>query len=277
MTDNDDTLKFTPIFVGGAMRTGTSLLQNILCTAPSANDMMLECQYLTEQLSLHVHSHQKSDRALEDFFDGKDALTSFSKKIVYDFLRQTYIQQGSPKHLILKHPEMTVFFPLLADFLPEARFIVSARDPKDVVTSMLVVAEKQKKSGRTSNMVQADRDMSRLTHLFLSFYRGLGDTPEGRIKYIKYEDLVTKTPLLLPELSAFLGLDLSGYDPQAIWKYTRPVKYNEAFNTKIRGKSLSNSSIGNYKDKLSKEEITVIEQIAGDFMTFFRYPAQSRI
>lgn len=270
-----ENLGFTPIIVGGAMRTGTSLLQNVLSTSPSANDMMVECQYLTAQLTLYTQWQNQNERGLVDFFDGKDGLKDYTTKLVFEFLKQTHLRQGEPENLILKHPEMTVFFPLLGQMLPNAKFVVSVRDPKDVVASMLVVAEKQKELGRSSNMLHAGRNMAKLTKLFLSFYRGLGNFPKektARLQYVKYEDLVLKTDELLPRLGQFTGLDLSNYDPTAEWKYTRPRKYNKAFDTKIRGKGLSDSSIGNYREHLSDKECMEVDKTAEAFMRHFRYP-----
>ncbi|MBL4666841.1 MAG: sulfotransferase [Sneathiella sp.] len=274
MLDGKDTLDFTPIIVGGAMRTGTSLLQNVLSTSPSANDMMVECQYLTAQLSLYVKWRNNPERSLSDFFEDENDFEDYTKSLVVDYLKRTHKQQGNPEHLILKHPEMTPFFPLLAKFLPSARFIVALRDPKDVVASMLAVAERQEKMGRMSNMLQAGRDMQKLTNLFMNFYRGLNRIPNQtprKLAYIKYETLVTEPESLFPALMEFTGLDLTKYDPTADWIYTRPRSVNKAFDTEIRGKGLSASSIGNYRAALSAEEISVVEMTAKPFMQRFRY------
>jgi len=272
-------LGFAVICVGGAMRTGTSLLQNVLSSSPDANDMSVECQYLTDQLNLHVKWARQNERALTDFFDGKDGLKDFTRQLVVNFLKQTHIQQGNPKNLVLKHPEMTPFFPLLADLLPDARFIISVRDPKDIVASMLVVAAKQKELGRTSNMRQAGRDMARLTNLALSFYQNLNRMPKTdplRYRFIRYEDLVKKPDQLIPQIAAFTALDLSSYDPAAPWRYTRPRGTNKVFDTKIRGKGLQDSSIGNYRQQLSETEISEVEKTAARFLKVFHYPRVSK-
>ena len=273
MTTNSQ-LSSKPIFVGGAMRTGTSLLQNVLSSAAQANDMAVECQYLTEQLRLYVIWSQKNERAITDFFKDQSEFREYTQNLVIDFLNRTHKNQHEPEYLVLKHPEITPFIPLLARSLPTAKFVVSVRDPRDVVASMLTVAEKQIKNGRTSNMVQAGRDVAKLTKLFLSFYNGLNRMPREaspRLQYVKYEDVVLNTAALLPKLSQYTGLDLGGYDPKAKWKYTRPRSTNEVFDTKIRGNALSSSSIGNYKSQLSDGQIEAIEKTAHNFMKHFKY------
>ncbi len=267
-------LSFTPIFVGGSMRTGTSLLQNVLCSAKTANDMSFECHYLTDQIINYVKWSQMSDRMLADFFGTRDGLKTYTQEIILRLLKLTHKNQYEPDFLILKHPEITPFFPVLAELIPTAKFVTSVRDPKDAVTSMLKVAEKQVAQGRSSNMVAIGRDMANLTKLFMSFYRGLQKMPKEaltRHKFLKYEDLVLKTSVVLPKLSEFTGLDLSDYDPAADWKYTRPREENVAFDTKIRGKALNDSSIGNYKNELSVEEIAAVEKTADNFMKYFNF------
>jgi len=278
MSNRESTLGFTPIIVGGAMRTGTSLLQNILSTSPTANDMMVECQYLTAQLSLYRTWSNQPERSLSDFFEDGNDFEDYTKSLVIDFLRRTHKQHGTPKHLVLKHPEMTPYFPLLAKLIPSARFVTTVRDPKDAIASMLAVAERQKQLGRTSNMRLAERDMEKLTNLFLSFYRGLNRIPNKnprRMIYLKYETFATDPRALFPALMEFTGLDLTKYDPTADWKYARPRSRNTAFDTDIRGKALSSSSIGKYKDALSIEEILTVEKTAEPFMRAFQYSLAS--
>ncbi|WP_025899617.1 sulfotransferase family protein [Sneathiella glossodoripedis] len=272
---NKTQLDFTPIFVGGSMRTGTSLLQHVLSSSSEANDMAFECHYLTDQLTIYQKWSQKGERMAADFFGSQQGLKEYTISLVLNFLKSTHHHQHKPRFLVLKQPELTPYFPFLAKVLPQAKFITSIRDPKDAVTSMLKVAEKQVRLGRSSNMVVLGRDMAALTKLFLSYYGTLHKMPKtdpSQHAFLKYEDLVLKRDILLPKLEAFTGLDLSSYDPEADWQYTRPREENKAFDTKIRGKGISDQSIGNYKEELNSKEIVIIERTAADFMKYFKYP-----
>ncbi|MBL4907472.1 MAG: sulfotransferase [Sneathiella sp.] len=274
MTSTERETQFNIIFVGGAMRTGTSLLQHTLCSTPSTNDMMFECHHLTSHVKTYAQWRNKSDRALADFFDGLEELKGFTKIQLDSLLTSIHRQQHSPRDLILKHPELTPLFPAVAELLPNAKFVIMVRDPRDVVSSMLVVAEKQKKLGRSSNMVAAQRDMKKLTHIFLSFYQSvqyLMKVARNRVMFVKYETLVTDPDQFFPDLSAFTGLDFSTFNKDADWVYTRLRGKNDSFDTKIRGRSISKDSIGNYKSSLSNEEIRQIEDYAHDFMKTFKY------
>lgn len=262
-------------FVGGAMRTGTSLLQSVLCGAPESNDMMFECIYLMEQLRLYANWAQKDERGLSDFFDGKEGLTDFTQRMVHDLLAQAHKQQLEPEHLVLKNPEITRLFPILMDMVPKARYVVVVRDPKDVVASMLEVARKQKELGRTSNMAAAGRDMKRLVGLYLSFYDSLfrsRSRHNGRVHMVRYEDLILNYDAIVPRLAKFTGLDLSKHDPEADWTYTRERGVNKMFDTAVRGKRMTKASIGNYKTILSESEAGEVDKLSAAFMKMFGYP-----
>jgi sulfotransferase family protein len=262
-------------FVGGAMRTGTSLLQSVLCGAPESNDMMYECIYLREQLRMYATWIQQSERGLSDFFDGKKGLTEFTKQLVFNLIDLTHKQQLEPQHLVMKNPEITMYFSVLMEFMPETKYVVAVRDPKDVVASMIEVARKQKERAHGSNMVAAGRNMQKLTGLYLSYYNDLlKSRPKhnGRVMFIRYEDLVTKYDEMVPVLIKFTGLDLSKHDPEAAWKYTRDRGKNEMFDTESRGKRMTASNIGNYNDILNTEEAQQVDKYAAPFMKIFGYP-----
>ncbi len=265
---------FSTIFVGGAMRTGTSLLQHTLCSTPTANDMMFECHHLTSHIRIYAEWRNKNERALTDYFADFEELRDFTQAQLSSLLEMIHRQQHAPQNLVLKHPELTPLFPVVSELLPEAKFVIIVRDPRDAIASMLVVAEKQRQLGRSGNIVDANRDMRKLVRIFLSFYRStqelINKTP-NKVKLVKYEELVVNPHNLLSSMAAFTGLDFSEFDEKADWVYTRPRNRNKSFDTDIRGKSITNNSIGNYKSALSSKEIEQIGKYASGYMKAFGY------
>ena len=89
---------------------------------------------------------------------------------------------------------------------------------------------------------------------------------------IRYEDLVLNYDAVIPRLAKFTGLDLSQHDPEADWKYTRARGTNKMFDTAVRGKRITESSIGKYKSILSEAEAQEIDKLSAPFMKMFGYP-----
>lgn len=49
------------IFVGGCMRTGTTILHRVLCSSPAAHPYITESWYLLDQLRIYVWSLRRYD------------------------------------------------------------------------------------------------------------------------------------------------------------------------------------------------------------------------
>src|SRR3546814_1868167 len=70
----------------------------------------------------------------------------------------------------LKSPELSTYFPHAADLFPEARFVISVRDPKDTIASMIEVGERHRRSGVNSFLAAAGRNIDALSKSYRQFY-----------------------------------------------------------------------------------------------------------
>ena len=74
------------VFIAGCMRSGTTLVQRLLCAAKGASPIAAECQYLTALVSLHEGWSSRYDQFLKDYFPSPVAFEAFSRKPVDEFL-----------------------------------------------------------------------------------------------------------------------------------------------------------------------------------------------
>jgi hypothetical protein len=201
-----------PVFVTGCMRSGTTLLQRVLVAAPGAGRFLNEAHYLAEQLSLHERARSTFALRLSDTFDSPDDFDAFTRALVLRYLDRAVRAGGGERVVVLKSPELTRHIPRLARWLPEARFVVSVRDPRDTVASMLQVAARHRSEGVHSALTQAGRDMVWFARFYAAHYQPvlpLLKALEGQVFLLRYEQLVGQPERVLPGLGAALGLPLA--------------------------------------------------------------------
>ena len=273
------------VFVGGAIRTGTGVLQSGLCSSPDAHPMTVECQYLTAQLRIYRDSLSVFDTFLKDYFETVDGFQAFTRHVIIEFLKITRSNLGANHALVLKNPELTQFIPELAALTPEARFVVSLREPKDAIASMLTVAERQRDASQNNDMVSWGRNVAKFCNHFKAYYAVLvgatrqpGSDLAACLLYVRYEDLLRRTDEMVRRLGAFTGLDLEQFDPEARWNSRKDFDVVErdptlsAWRTGLSGKGISVASIGRWRDILTDDEAQEIDRRCADFNKLFGYP-----
>jgi sulfotransferase family protein len=262
------------IIVTGCMRSGTSVLMSVICAAPETNDLVAECQYVTSQLATYRRElHPDRQRFLRDYFDDKPGLKAFTSRILDDFLSMTRERLGNPPVLALKNPELALFFPEAAALLPAAKFLISVRDPRDIITSIMDVAERQAAQGGRSDLTAAGRDMKKLSDLVKTYYAPIltSGLSNGRIAFVRYENLITRTERTVAEMADFCGISLGNYDPDREWTYAFPPTHKTPFHTDLMGKPLSNDSIGRHRAVLTADEIGQIDRHCAELYAKFGY------
>lgn len=264
-------------YVGGSQRSGTTLLQNLLCQAESANPMIREASYFRALVQVYKYGKDDFENDTKDYFCDRMALQEFHASILEKFLVVLCRKYSNSSNLVLKEPHLTMLFPELYELLPDSRFIVLVRDPRDIIASMVKVGEAIKAQGN-EHFFQ-DRDMVQLSNHVKRFYWPcLSNKDEGfgrQILYVKYEDLVTEPAVVIDTLNEYTGLDLK---PD-----TGKISTSDHFGADVlsqryspwyksdSGGGITNSSIGNYKNVLSALEIKQVESSFTGFMKRFDY------
>lgn len=259
------------------MRSGTTLIQRLLCAAPGVNPVIAECHHLTELLAAHKQGEKRFDLFLSDYFASRDAFDEFGRETLRRFLRALSARYPDARELVLKNPELAYHFSLAARLLPEARFILVARDPRDIIASMVKVAERQRAAGSTSPLVEVGRDMEKLSEVVLGYYADSYANPQplqGRLYVVRYESIAQGDPAALQALGRFAGLTLDGR-PAALapdtWERQRTDQQAGAFWSPGWQEPTSKPRIGGYAEELSPAEIAMIERQCARFGRSFQY------
>jgi hypothetical protein len=258
-------LPFKVIFVTGCMRSGTSLLHRLISTSPDTGERVAPARYLADFLLLS-RSYMNGDSAFAaDYFQSRDHLMETTGQFVRDRLADAWANSGKPACLAVRTVEIAPMLPLVATLLPEAKFAVSVREPKDVIASILKVGEKQLKLGRDTPATR--RDVWRLARSYnrsyLAAYRAqLGDEQlRRRIVFVRYEDATADPSGALRdvwrrfELAPGTGELKADPDLRPSLKEILVHRLWRAYRTDLSEAAVSTRSVGSHKKALTVAEV----------------------
>ncbi len=279
-------LQFTdcsPIFVVGASRSGTTLLQLLLNAHPNIT-VSGELHYFDTILQLKkMVPTIESDADLKDFFVHLPRVSGFQylpriddvlekvqerlrhedsrsyEKFYYFLLKEYALLEKPTSRFGEKTPENIRYLEQIIEIFPNARIIHIVRDPRDVVSSMLKVAW-------TANDVVMNT-LKWKCDMFCGIEFSLKH-PSAYLE-IRYEDLVLKSEAQLTSVCTFLN---EPYDRRMLEFHTdsrahiKDEPWKEGtFN------SVNPTSIGKWKTDLSAARVHIIESVAGNLFSRFGY------
>lgn len=270
-------MKFT--FIGGAQRSGTTLLHSIVCSTratppPTAEDGVARYIALAFEDTL-----RRFDQHASHFFKDREEARQFFRKQLRSYILLAASRWPDATHMVLKQPLLTPHFPTLAKLLPRAQFIIAVRDPRDVVASLLEVAARESDAlGKPS----APRTrMRQFTRQALYFYdrplADFGPKDGARHLWVRYEDMVRAPEATAERLGAFTGIDLSGYQSGEPWRgwgdgtVDLDGRKRSPYFSPLWGQPVTQDRIGAWRTALTDVEASRVAQAASDLMQAFGY------
>ena len=251
--------EFTPLFVGGSWRSGTTVLHALICTSDKANDYIGECSYFSALVHALSIGLEAFDVHTKYYFASPGEVIAHHASILRGELHRIWCRLDKPAILSLKDPLLTPSFPLLARTLTEARFVVSVRDPLDTLSSRIDVFRRMN-GGADPTVVQ----VRELCLQYVATYRAIADNLdafEDRLCLIDYQALVEGDD---SKLRAF---GLPDIDRGSVWQSSITDVHEHAGNpwlTPLYGAALSAASIGRYRDRLPCDLEGLVMEICGD-------------
>lgn len=246
------------IFVGGAPRTGTTLLQALICTSPRTNKYIAECSYLTAFMEPYRRALNAWGMHTHDYFDNVEDMCSFHGDIIRNVLSGFRRSLARPEVLVLKDPCLTASFYALAYLLPEAKFAVMIRDPRDAILSRLEVMERS--TGAKPGLPEIEFACAEFNAAYAELvktWRHFGD----RLILTPYNSLVAGGEF--DRLAAF-GLDdlVPEQLTQSTWINAR--QEGNPWNTDLYGGSVSSASVGRHETLLDPQTAEIILDRCGE-------------
>ena len=265
----------TPIFIGGLMKSGTSLLRKLVSRHPNIFGG-LETFWFSEEFTQHwKDSESKRQKWLREFYEVSYEdyqtikETSNSPTQFLEQFLQFCTHRAGKKRWVEKTPDNILHMDKIWTFWPEAKVIHVLRDPLDVYASW-------KKNEK--------RDLN----FFLGQLHQIQDTipvfkasKPDKYMEINYSDLVSKpqnTIHCLKEVCSFLG---EAYEPiMANYKGDNNQDFDKLLEVTGKssataeslGKPIFNSSINQWKSILTQEEVNSILVEGENYFKTFGLP-----
>ena len=191
-----------PVFLIGAPRSGTTILAKllnahaeVLLTNETAVFVLLDA--VIENRRICAHAGIPFGRAYRDLWAGN--LRERSKRLIESYYERiaAHENRGSIKYWGEKHPHLHTCLHYISELYPDAIYIYAVRDPRDVACSMAQMTG-----------VAVGRAVENCL-LFINKYEPfVASLTPGRVKVVRYEDLVVDYESVLSDTLRVLGLDL---------------------------------------------------------------------
>lgn len=259
-------------FIVGLRRSGTTLVNSILCSDPAANPQIGEAQPLLHFLEAIGWCAENHDRMTRHYLASRFELEEYGKFICQNLIERCWNTQGQPPNLILKNPELAFHIERLLSYFSSARFVVCVRDPRDQIASEHDVIARRSAAGSGERFLAMP-----LTQKYVSVLnkvlQSAKEAPD-RFCFVRYEDLVSDPRRECERLAEFCNLDLSSFEPDREWQ-RMAVSLDDLAKrpsfSKLYGQPVSPTQVGRFRQVLSKSDIEVIERMSAPLMAQFRY------
>jgi len=264
------------ILICGAPRTGTTLVQNILCSSPKVNPLINEVEPLKNisqsfQSMLDLWEKGKSS----DYFSDRSEILNLAYQSIDHFIKLVK-KRSQVERVVLKLPSLSPYIPFLSEVLKERlHVIVLFRNPIDVIASMKVWGAKSKERSINHPFFDASiYDLSLYLMQFYGFSMKLNMSSGSSFFTVKYEDLVTNPNSIISDLSSSSALDLSTYNPLDKWQVQNYFNSTYDFKdsiTSLYGRPITPESIGNGTRFFSYDQCKEILSYTYKFSKSFGY------
>jgi sulfotransferase family protein len=196
------------IFVGGAPRSGTTLVQNMLDSHP---DILggPEFIHIPDIINLRQKLHHSISIEWIDLICSYDDVDNCIGSLIEDLLLPFADKYGG-KLLSEKTPANVLVFSELISLFPKARFIHVVRDPRAIVASMLQAGARAKEKGiKTAGFTSSLNAAINYTKRCLKSGFGASKIAPDKIINVVYENLVTDPKSETIKICQFLKIEWS--------------------------------------------------------------------
>lgn len=214
------------LFVAGAPRSGTTLLQNMLDSHTHIVGAP-EFRHVRHLVETRNRLHADIDAGAISAFCAKPSVDAWFSALIEDLLLPLMRESAGVSLVSEKTPQNVLVFSELLELFPAARLVHVVRDPRAVIASLLQVGRRIREQGRrpkaaAANLVGA---IAEVRACLDAGFQAAEEAP-GRVFTVRYEDLVAEPEAETQRLCEHLGLD---WDPAML----TPSRFDHVAETAV--------------------------------------------
>jgi hypothetical protein len=255
------------VLIGGAQRSGTTLLQTLLANALHSPNLP-EAHILSDIFAAYKRA-KEFDNKTRFFYATDDDLHSFFRSFAQRHLADIAARAKHSAVLVLKDPNFVQVLEEASAIFPQSIHIVCMRDPRDITASFVQIGQRQ--TGNEPGRYEK-RDISFISKKILASYQPMMHaTRSPNVVVVRYEDIASDPRGTLQSLARDTGLGLSlDRIEQPVWLNAQ-ARHETSWITELEGAKPSPASIGSFRRVLSDEEVAVVQKICKQIMRQFDY------
>jgi len=258
-----------PVFIVGSPRSGTTLIQGILCNTGKFFPMpethfFSQVAYGLPEKDLSDKDRKKIQRILARKsrieLDRGSLLKLNTQKEIFEYVIETF-NTDNKNSFLEKTPRHVFFYDKILNYYPEAKFICMIREPKNVISSQLTNSPKPNKS------------VIRLSLLYNKIANAISKIEANKnVSIVKYEDLTTQPRQILEKTCDFLNIT---FNPKILDDISAPfqiVSEHEFWKERnIRLKTIQKNDRGKWRKALTDGQGNIINFITRSHAEKFGY------
>jgi Sulfotransferase family len=254
------------ILIGGAQRSGTTLLQTLLVNALQSPNLP-EAHILSDIFAAYKRAKAFGNKT-GYFYATDDRLRAFFQSFAERHIADIVVTAKPSGVLVLKDPNFIQVLDEAASLSPLSVRIVCMRDPRDIAASFVQIGQRQ---SETKPGKYERRDVNFISKKILASYQPLLHAAKPNALMVRYEAIARDPKGSLGALARDAGLEVS------LDRIERPVwldaqaRHEASWITELEGAEASPASIGSFKRVLTDDEVATVQEICKPIMSQFGY------
>ncbi|MFC1875751.1 sulfotransferase [Thermodesulfobacteriota bacterium] len=258
-----------PVFIVGMPRSGTTLIQGILCNTGKYFPMPETHFFVWATYGLPEENINKKDRKRIQYtllrksrikLDKKLPESLTTKKDIFEHVIDQFNPEGN-RTFLEKTPRHIFFYSKILEYFPDAKFICMIREPKNMISSQLTTNPQ-----RTKSVIRLSLLYNKIAAAIVRIRNN------NNVFLIKYEDLTIETEPIIRHTCEFLNI---AFDSKYVDNVAAPggiVSEHEFWKNKnIKVGTIQKNNPNKWKQVIDNNQENLINFITKSYAAQFGY------